>query len=249
MSRQARKISVTGFYHIVFRGINRLHLFEEDSDFIYFLNNLQHLKHEMQFEIHAYCLMSNHVHMLIKERAPGDISLIMKRLLTKYAMYFNRKYDRSGALISSRYKSVPIEIDEYFIPLLCYIHQNPIRAGIVSIAEEYRFSSYREYLYGGNLTDTEFSLGLLGRDEWFKLHQIITKHDFDVTGRTNIREEEIRRRIMQYTGGREIHEIVSWPKIERDYVIRQLKEKEGLSIRQIERATGISRGVIAKVVK
>ena len=54
---------------------------------------------------------------------------------------------------------------------------------------------------------------------------------------------------MQYTGGREIHEIVSWPKIERDYVIRQLKEKEGLSIRQIERATGISRGVIAKVVK
>ena len=247
MSRQARKISATGFYHIVFCGINRLHLFEEESDFLYFLENLQHLKGEMLFELHVYCLMSNHVHMLLKERQPGDISLIMKRLLTKYAMYFNRKYDRNGALISSRYKSVPVEVDEYFIPLICYIHQNPIKAGIVTKLEEYKFSSYREYLHGGSLTDTAFSLGMLGRDEWLKLHQFITNHDFDVTGKTNITEEEIRRRIMQCTGGREPHEIASWPKAVRDHLIRQLKEKEGLSIRQIERVTGISRGVIAKI--
>ena len=246
VSRQAREISATGFYHIVFRGINRLHLFEEDSDFIYFLDNLQYLKSEILFEVHAYCLMSNHVHMLIKERKSGDISLIMKRLLTKYAMYFNRKYDRNGALISSRYKSMPVEVDEYFIPLICYIHQNPVKAGIVTTPDEYKFSSYREYLHGGDLTDTAFSLGLFGIDEWLKLHQIITNHDFDVTGSTNITEVEIRRRIMHCTGGREPHEIASWPKAERDYLIRQLKEKEGLSIRQIERATGISRGIIAK---
>lgn len=246
MSRQAREISATGFYHIVFRGISRLHLFEEESDFIYFLETLKHLKKEMLFEIHAYCLMSNHVHMLIKERKAGDISLIMKRLLTKYAMYFNRKYDRNGALISSRYKSVPVEVDEYFIPLLCYIHQNPIRAGIVTTLEEYKFSSYREYLHGKGLTDTTFSLELLGRSEWLKLHQIKSNYDFDVTGRKNISEEEIRRRIMGYTSGRQPHEIASWPKAERDFLIHQLKE-EGLSIRQIERATGVSRGIVAKI--
>lgn len=200
----------------------------------------------MLFELHAYCLMSNHVHMLIKERQSGDISLIMKRILTKYAMYFNRKYDRNGALISSRYKSMPVEVDEYFIPLICYIHQNPIKAGIVNTADEYKFSSYREYLHGGELTDTAFSLGLLGRSEWVRMHQITSKHDFDVTGRKNKSEEEVRRRIMKCTGGREPHEIASWPKTERDFLIRQLKEKEGLSIRQIERATGLSRGVIAK---
>ena len=246
MARQARGLSATGFYHIVFRGINRQHLFEDESDFLYFLESLQHLKTEMAFELHAYCLMSNHVHLLIKESKMGDISLVMKRLLTKYAMYFNRKYERNGALIASRYKSQPVEVDEYFIPLIRYIHQNPIKAGIVGTLEEYRFSSYRDYVRGGTLTDTAFSLGLLGRDEWLRLHQINTNDHFDVSGRINPSEEEIRRKILRCTEGSEPHEIAAWSKAERDTLLRQLKEKEGLSIRQIERATGISRGVIAR---
>ncbi|CQR72134.1 Transposase IS200 like protein [Sporomusa ovata DSM 2662] len=241
MGRQARKMSTTGYYHVVFRGINRQHLFEEESDFLYFIESLKQLKTEMLFELHAYCLMSNHVHLLMREKQIGDISVIMKRLLTKYVMYFNRKYERSGALIASRYKSVPVEIDEYFVPLMCYIHQNPIRAGIVKKPEEYRFSSYNDYVQGGNLTDTSFSLKMLGRDEWLRLHQIIRNDDFDVSGKKNLSEEEIRRRILQCTEGREPHD-----KPERDALIRRLKEKECLSIRQIERATGISPGVVAK---
>ncbi|MBP2660277.1 MAG: Transposase like protein, partial [Firmicutes bacterium] len=80
MARQARGLSATGFYHIVFRGINRQHLFEDEIDFLYFLESLQRLKTETAFELHAYCLMSNHVHLLIKESKMGDISLVMKRL-------------------------------------------------------------------------------------------------------------------------------------------------------------------------
>ncbi len=80
MSRQARQLSGTGFYHVIFRGINHQHLFEEESDFMQFLDGLQQIKVEMAFEIHAYCLMSNHVQILIKENQRGDISLIMKRL-------------------------------------------------------------------------------------------------------------------------------------------------------------------------
>ena len=246
MGRQARKMSTTGYYHVVFRGINRQHLFEEESDFLYFIESFKQLKAEMLFELHAYCLMSNHVHLLMREKQIGDISVIMKRVLTKYVMYFNRKYERSGALIASRYKSVPVEIDEYFVPLMCYIHQNPIRAGIVKKPEEYRFSSYNDYVQGGNLTDTSFSLKMLGRDEWLRLHQIIRNDDFDVSGKKNLSEEEIRRRILQCTEGREPHEVAAWPKPERDALLRRLKEKECLSIRQIERATGISRGVVAK---
>ena len=97
-----------------------------------------------------------------------------------------------------------------------------------------------------NLTDTSFSLKMLGRDEWLRLHQIITNDDFDVSGKKNLSEEEIRRRILQCTEGREPYEISAWPKPERDALLRRLKEKECLSIRQIERATGISRGVVAK---
>lgn len=246
MSRQARQLSATGFYHVVFRGINRQHLFEEENDYTYFLQVLQQLKAEMLFEIHAYCLMSNHVHLLIKEKDVGDISLIMKRLLTKYVMYFNRKYQRNGALIASRYKSIPVEVDEYFISLIRYIHQNALRAGITRKLEEYPYSSYMEYLYGGNLTDTTFSLEMVGKDEWIRLHQIFEKENFEVTGYIPLSEEQIRRKIMIYTNGREPHEIASWPKLERNAVIRQLKEKDGLSIRQIERVTGVSRGIVAK---
>ncbi|MCP6651967.1 hypothetical protein NL518_28125, partial [Klebsiella pneumoniae] len=85
------------------------------------------------------------------------------------------------------------------------------------------------------MTDTSFSLKMLGRDEWLRLHQIIRNDDFDVSGKKNLSEEEIRRRILQCTEGREPHD-----KPERDALIRRLKEKECLSIRQIERATGIS---------
>lgn len=214
MSRQPRQLSGTGFYHVVFRGINRQHIFEEENDFIYLIQILQQLKVEMEFEIHAYCLMSNHVHIMIREKRTGDISLIMKRLLTKYVMYFNRKYQRNGALIASRYKSKPVEVDEYFIPLLRYIHQNPLRAGLVGKMEDYAYSSYREYLQGGNLTDTAFSLAMLGRNEWIRLHQISTEETFEVSGKINMSDGEIRQKILKHTDGREPHEIASWSKAE-----------------------------------
>lgn len=190
MGRQARRLSESGFYHIVFRGVNRQHLFEDDSDYAYLLKEIKQLKIEMLFEIHAYCLMSNHVHVLLKENQVGDISVIMKRLLTKYAMHFNRKYERCGALISSRYKSVPVEADQYFIPLLCYIHQNPVRAGVVDKLEEYRYSSYTEYLSGGDFVDTLFSLQMLGKDEWMRLHQIIENNDFEITGKKDFQKRK-----------------------------------------------------------
>lgn len=246
MGRQARKLSATGFYHIMFRGINRQHLFDDEGDYRYFFESMARIKTDMYFELHAYCLMSNHVHLLIREKQMGDISTIMKRLLTKYVMYFNSKYERSGALIASRYKSVPVEVDEYFISLICYIHQNPVRAGMVKELEAYRYSSYREYVHGGSMVETSFSLNLLGKDEWMRLHANLVKNNFEVSGRISLSEEEIHRKILRYTKGQELSEIVGLPRTERNALLKCLKEKEGLSIRQIERATGISRRVIAK---
>lgn len=246
MGRQARQFSSSGFYHVVFRGINHQHLFEEENDFMYLYQTLKQLKIDIRFEIHAYCFMSNHVHILIREKQLGEISLIMKRLLTKYAMYFNKKYQRNGALVANRHKSTPVEVDEYFIPLVRYIHQNPVKAKCAGRIEDYKFSSYQEYLQGSTLVETSFSLSLVGKDEWIRLHQIFEQEAFEVSGKVNLNEEQIRRKIVQCTGGIEPHKIASWAKSERNELIRQLKEKEGLSIRQIERATGISRGIVGK---
>lgn len=90
--------------------------------------------------------------------------------------------------------SIPVEIDEYFIPLLRYIHQNPLKARLVAKMEDYEFSSYRKYLYGGNLTNTTFSYSMVGKDEWIRLHKVSEEGDFDVSGKASMSEAQIRRK-------------------------------------------------------
>jgi len=245
MSREARKLSESGFYHIVFRGINHQNIFEEEQDFEYMLEIFKKLKQEMQFEIHAYCLMTNHVHILLKESQTGDISTILKRLLTKYVMEFNKKYQRSGALIGSRYKSKVVEVDEYFIPLIVYIHQNPLRAGIVKKLENYRYSSYCEYIGKRKFVDVQLSLEMLGKKEWIKAHEQLVENRFQVEGRKKLSEEEIRQKILKNTDNIEPQRVGTLEKTERDKILQKLKGS-GLSIREIERVTGISRGIVAK---
>ncbi|MBQ6794811.1 MAG: transposase [Clostridia bacterium] len=91
MSRIARVFSESGVYHILFRGVNQQNIFEEEADFEKLKETMVNVKQEMGFEIYAYCFMSNHVHIVLKEKNVGDISLIMKRILTKYARWYNIK--------------------------------------------------------------------------------------------------------------------------------------------------------------
>ena len=146
MARQARRISKTGLYHIIFRGVNQCSLFEESEDFEKLLELLAIVKSDLGYKVHAYCLMNNHVHLFIHEQSPADITLIMKRVLCTYAYWFNKKYKRSGALIANRYKSTCVENDEYLLTLTRYIHQNPLNAGLVKDLEKYRWNSYRDYI-------------------------------------------------------------------------------------------------------
>ena len=182
MPRQARQLSTTGYYHVVCRGADHQNLFSDDEDYHCLLRALRKLKMTMAFEIHAYCLLSKNMHLLIKEKTLGDISLIMKRLMTKYAIYFNRKYKRTGSLVTNRYTSNPVNIHEHFLPLLRYIHQSPVKARLVSKMEAYPYSSFQEYMYGGDLTDTAFSMVLAGRHEWLRLHEKDCEKDFDSFG-------------------------------------------------------------------
>jgi len=188
--------------------------------------------------------MSNHVHILLKEKNMGDISLIMKRLLTKYARWYNIKYERSGALIANRYKSKPIEVDEYFLSVVRYIHQNPTRAKITDKIEEYEWSSYKEYINDEQgLTDKSFVLDMLTKETFVEFHQEEENSIFIVDDRIRISDDEIRRKIHKETGiePKLIGEI---EKSKRNEILRDLKSR--YSIRQIERVTGISRGIIHK---
>lgn len=244
MARLARQISESGLYHIVFRGINKQSIFEEDSDYIKMKVILSELKAEMKFEIYVYCFMSNHVHILLKEQNMGDISMIMKRLLTRYARWYNIKYKRSGALIANRYKSQPVEVDEYFLNVVRYIHQNPIKAKLVEYIGDYKWSSYNEYVTNTcALADKEFVLSMISAEDFETFHQTEENSIFIVDDKVKMSDDAIKRNITK-AYGIEPKEICNLERNERNAVLKRLKDD--YSIRQLERITGISRGVIYK---
>jgi len=257
MSRQPRMKSETGLYHIYFRGINKQNIFEEENDYQKLKKLLFTIKQELDFKIYSFIFMSNHVHLLFKEEEPGDISTAMHKLLTSYAGWYNKKYSRSGSLFGDRYASKPVKEDKYLSSLVRYIHQNPIRAGVVSKLNDYKWSSYHDYIssdkYPVVLTDTGFLLDYLSSNKetsiqiFIKSNNEMIKEKYEIGYSRRLTEEEIRTKIVTIINGKEPHTIVSLPKHERNSILKRLMEQENLSIRQIERATGISRGIISRI--
>ena len=252
MSRPPRVLSSTGLYHVIFRGINHLNIFEENEDYQKMLEIIAKLKENENFEVYAYCLMTNHVHLFLKEKELGDIKKIMHKLLTTYVVWFNRKYQRSGSLIGNRYKSEPIENDKYYYALVRYIHQNPIRAKICKSPEEYIWSSYNDYISKKNntLTDKSFILDMFSSKNreavgcFREFHLFDEELDFDITNTKKLTTPQIKRKIEKISG-MTAESISTLQRGERNYILKELR-MSGLTIGQLERATGISRGIITK---
>ena len=141
MPRQPREKSESGIYHIMLRGINQQVIFEDYEDYSKFIETIETYKAVSEYKVFAYCLMSNHIHILLKVEKEG-LDLIMKRIAGSYVYWYNWKYYRKGHLFQDRFKSEPVEDDEYFLTVLRYIHQNPIKAGITKTIDDYKFSSY-----------------------------------------------------------------------------------------------------------
>ena len=247
MSRQNRKKSSTGFYHVMVRGINKNDMFLEDDDKKYYLKVLADKKEQCNFLLPAYCLMDNHVHMLIKEQKCG-LPDIMKRVNVSYAGYFNRKYNRVGPFFQGRYRSEAIEDEKYFLAAARYIHQNPMDAGMVSAPESYKWSSYRDYINinGQNkLTDTEMILEMFGcksgevTDEFKEFMVQKDQRDF----------LEVKNNKENLRVGKDIWMHLMVSDITEKDKIRLLKEKSSLSLRNLAVITGISKTKILRYLR
>lgn len=165
-----RKQSSTGIYHVMLRGVNRQRIFRDREDCECFLECLYDCKQLSRFKLYAYCLMGNHVHLLINAKE-DPLEIIMRRLGAKYVYWYNAKYDRVGHLFQARAKSEPVEDDRYFLTVLRYIHMNPVKAGIVSQPEKFTWSSYREYFDGGRLVDSGLVMSMLDEEEFVRWHR------------------------------------------------------------------------------
>lgn len=131
-------------HHIIQRGHNRQVVFASDEDYLYYLENLKEWKKRIGCKIYAYCLMTNHVHLIVD---PGDevenLALLIKRVSGRQTRYVNKLEGRSGTLWEGRYKSSPIKINEYLLACCRYIELNPVRAGVADDPEKYKWSSYQ----------------------------------------------------------------------------------------------------------
>ena len=245
MSRLARAYSSSGIYHIVFRGVNQQSMFEEKADYEKLKRTIAIVKEEMKFKVYAYCFMSNHVHLVIHEKQERDISLIMKRILTKYARWYNIKYGRSGALIANRYKSVPVEIDEYFLQLIRYVHQNPVAANMVEELEQYPYSSYREYISRAEIADVDFVFNMIEKREFIDFHTQYDEVKFEVSDSNKKSDDELRLVICRDYKIDNPKEISKMAKDEKHQILGELKKE--FSARQLQRVTGVCREVIGKI--
>src|SRR6185369_1640463 len=145
MPRKPRIEVGGGLYHVITRGNNRRKIFRSHDDYLRFTSILEHQKAKLAFYLYAYCLMPNHVHLLI-EMQDGPVSRIMQRVLTSYSQYHNRKYKKIGHVFQGRYKSILCQTDRYLGELVRYIHLNPVRARMVKRPEHYEYSGHRAYL-------------------------------------------------------------------------------------------------------
>jgi REP element-mobilizing transposase RayT len=134
------------FYHVVTRGNNQQNIFLRKQDFQRYLLKIEEYAEKYPVEIIAYALMKNHIHMLLKQQSDLPISKFMQALTIGYTMYFNLKYKRSGHLFQGRFHYTQVDNDEYLIHLSRYIHLNPVVAKVIDKAENYTWSSYKEYL-------------------------------------------------------------------------------------------------------
>jgi len=142
MPRKPRFIIPGVPLHIVQRGHNRTPVFFEDEDYLAYLSWLEQASIKYACHIHAYVLMTNHIHILATPEDREGITRIMQYVGRYYVPYINRKYDRSGSLWEGRYKACMVQEETYFLRCMRYIESNPVRAGIVLEPEEYRWSSH-----------------------------------------------------------------------------------------------------------
>lgn len=247
MSRIPRLKSKIGFYHIMLRGNERRNIFNDETDRLKFIETIKEAKQETRFHIHAYCLMDNHIHLMLRE-GTEDIATVMKRITVRYVSYFNKKYKRVGHLFQDRYKSEIVEDERYALNLARYIHQNPVRAGMINMIDNYKWSSYHCYFEENpDIVDTGTILGIFATDKRKALHEFAKYMKMDTQEtfldlETEEMDEEAARDLlkrMAESGGNSLS----------DKQIKEFRILTNLSIRKIAEISGINKDRIHKILK
>ncbi|MBS4030312.1 MAG: transposase [Clostridiales bacterium] len=258
MPRGPRQRSQTGVYHVMVRGINKSELFFDKQDKRKYLEILLNIKQDDMFELYAYCLMPNHVHLLIKEK--NDVlSNSMKRIGIRFVNFINWKYERVGHLFQDRFKSEEILTLEYLLACIRYIHDNAKKAGMVTHPIQYPWCSYSAYLQDSNapgLLDKEFILGLFSEDKAIAKKEFIrfssTGNEdifLDIDGKDDKEERLVEAKttishvLTKYNVKPEMLKERGYAGI-RTRVIREIRQSSQVTVQELSDLLGISKSMV-----
>lgn len=268
MPRTARKKGAFSTYHIIIRGNEKKDIFFSDQDKVTFLYTLLRVKKKYNFLLYGFCLMNNHVHLIIYDNG-NDISEIMRRINTSYAMYINKKYRRSGHLLQDRFRSEIIDSDRYLLAVCRYIHNNPVKANLVVKVPEYRWSSFHAYTdrekdFTG-LVDTDMVLSILSenrktaREEFLRFMQVEDKADeliMDIeedkadSGALIVTVAEARRKLEKLKQSKNILPGQPLEKKTRNEMMKLIRQSSLLTLKEIgELFGGLDASTVSKILK
>ena len=233
------------------RGIDRSQLFYDDDDREGFLGRIRRFAGACDARVYAWCLMDSHVHLVL-QAGSESVSSLMSRILVSYAASFNSKYDRVGHLFQDRFRSKEIENDAYLMGAIRYVVRNPLEIGD-SVTQ---WTSFSETIDGGGLTDSAAVLALFSDSEqeakalfgrFCLAGECEERFRFEAE-KGRLRSRDAIAMIKEIAGIEFCQDLCKLDRASRDKAICAMRAR-GLSIRQISRLTGISRGVAERARK
>ena len=242
ISRQVRKNLNTSFFHVMIQGINKESIFKTENYIRIYLKILEKTQKERKVEIIAYCIMNNHAHLLIRTDNIEELSKFMQKTNGMYAQYYNFMQERVGYVFRDRYKTQPIMSQRQLIQCIKYIHQNPVKAGLVKDAGKYKFSSYKYLKSQENQTEGIFSKQELK----FILESSIQYGNFiDIENNpneiiNNLIEEFLRKENVKVFEIFEKNDILK-------RLIKYLKEEHSIKYTDIMKKFDITKGVMERL--
>lgn len=223
MPRYPRSYIQTPFFHIMTQGLNKMYIFDEESDIEYYIKTIYALLKEYDIKLISYCIMNNHAHILIEVQSIKELGKYMHRLNTRYAIYYNKKYNRVGYVFRNRYQAEGIYTEKQLYNCMNYIYNNPVKAGICKKPEDYKYSNYKKT---PKSEDIEIAFIDIDNDEECEkfINDYLKDKDLDIV------------------------EIIKH-KNELSEIVRILKMEFGLSLRSIAKKLNIGRETVRKIFK
>lgn len=246
MPRHPRILSTIGFEHVMLRGVNKQVIFYDNSDRRKFLKSLRNARDKGEFTLHAYCLMDNHVHLLI-QKGKEAVGESVKRFAVSYSGYFNKKYERVGPLFQGRFRSVPVETEGEYLNVIRYILQNPVKAGMCKRASEYRWSNYRTLGEDDGLADSSLVKKISEmKYVWELIDLPMEDEEMERIEWGRVSDQDAVEIMRKVSGVRSVDEFLRMEEVRRRECIVMMN-RQGCRYKQIARVLGVNRYQLEKM--